>query len=59
MASIIIECPRCGKEIPYPRDGNKIALFDNGYVLCCPTCTQTMRIYVNKDKTIKNIKRIG
>jgi len=56
---MVIECPCCKKEIEHPRDGNKIALYNDGYVMCCPTCTQTMRVYINKDKTIKEVKRIG
>jgi len=45
-----IKCPKCGKEMEYPRDGNKLAVFeDGGYTICCLTCTHIIRVYTTKD----------
>lgn len=45
----MIECPACGKEIEYPRDGNKLAIFNDGYTFVCPTCTHIIRVHEDKD----------
>ena len=57
MASI--ECFACGKEIEYPRDGNKIAIFDDGYSFICPTCSHIIRVYTDEKGIITDTNQVG